>query len=147
MLDSTILDTYNRLKNKMEAAYFVFKKEPTVTNAAAHTTALQTYTNFCVETMKTLAGDVGGSVDNTEKVLKDFDAYRTCKQCDSEILYKVDKHILESSDFVPDFPGWCYTCLVKHCMATDCEACTLVKDFATCSFKETKAIYNNSQEY
>lgn len=145
MLDSLILDNYNKLKNEMAAAYSVFRRNPSVTNASAYTTATQAYTTFCVETMKALAGDVD-EPDKQSEILANIEKYRTCKECGSEILYKVDdKHILESSDFEPNFPGWCHTCLVEHCVATDCSACTIVADHTNCSFKETKNFYMNQE--
>ena len=75
-------------------------------------------------------------------ILNNLETYRTCGQCNSELLFPVsDQRYIASSDFIPEFPGWCFTCLVEHCLATDCEQCKVAANPATCSFKETKKIY------
>ena len=141
MLDSTTLGTYLQLKKRMDAAYTVFKKEPSVINATRHTAAAQAFTTFCVDTMAVLAGDTEDS-NKKEQILANIEQYRTCEKCESELLYPVDNRgFIESNDFVPDFPGWCHTCLVEHCCAHDCATCTLPEDADTCSYKEIKKLY------
>jgi hypothetical protein len=132
---------YFQLKKKRDAAYTVFKKTPTVENASKHTIAAQAFTNFCIETMAALVEDTGDP-DKREEILANIEDYKTCKQCGSEVLYQVDNRgYIASSDFLEDFPGWCYTCLVEHCCAQDCSTCTLVADPSKCSFKEVKNSY------
>lgn len=124
----------------MDAAYTVFKKEPSSVNAARHYTATQAFTSFCVESMKALADDL--PVDNTEHILANMDTYKACKQCSTELLYPISENqYVEKSDFVPDFPGWCHTCLVEHCKYTECGKCTLTEDPGSCAYKEIKNIY------
>jgi hypothetical protein len=104
-LNTEIIETYYQLKKAMDAAYKVFKKEPSVVNATRHTTAAQAFTNFCLEAMAEAVGDTEDTI-NKEEILANIEEYKTCKECGSEILYQVDDHhFIESSDFVPDFPG------------------------------------------
>jgi hypothetical protein len=141
MLDANNLATYKQLKSQKEAAYKVFKKNPTIANATRHTTAAQAFTNFCVETMATLANDIP-KPDTNADILENINDYRTCKVCGAELIYLLDSNnYIASSDFVLEFPGWCHSCLVTHCVNTPCEECDLVKDYRTCTFKEVKKIY------
>lgn len=140
MLDAKMLDTYKALKSKMTAAYAVFKRSPTHQNIARHSTASQAFTNFCIEAMAELADDK--AVDNTDKILQNIEDYKTCKTCGSELLYLTDlKNYIASSEFVPEFPGWCHTCLIEHCLKTPCESCKLVSDPTTCAYKDVKKFY------
>ena len=140
MLDSNTLSIYKQLKNKMDAAYKVFKKDPSVANASRHTAAAQAFTTFCIDTMATLVGDV--EVDHREDILANIEQYLTCTRCGEELLFQLDEDdYIESGLFVPEFPGWCYSCLVKHCVARDCESCTLTSTPDTCSYREIKNIY------
>lgn len=140
MLSHSMLTTYKDLKRKKDAAYKVFKQDPTVINASKHAAATQAFTNFCISSMAELAGDV--ETENKDHILEHIEDYKTCKICGSEILYQVDEgHYIGSSDFVPEFPGWCYVCLVEHCLETNCESCNLVTDNAACPYKEVKKIY------
>ena len=140
MLDMQTLLDYKNLKAQKDAAYDVFKREPNLVNATRHSTATQAFTSFCVETMAKLAGDQ--PEDHEDEILLNIEKYKTCDHCSCELLYPVsDKRYIASSDFIPEFPGWCFTCLVEHCLDTGCEQCTVAANPATCSFKETKKIY------
>lgn len=143
MLDATIRDTYLQLKASMDAAYTLLKKEPSVINATRHTAAVQAFNTFCIKTMKTLVGSSEEGSDKRQEILANIEEYKTCNTCGSQILYPVDaSHYIESSDFVPDFPGWCHTCLVEHCCDTDCRICRVTAgDPAECPFKEIKKLY------
>lgn len=136
---------YRQLKKKMEAAYRVFKQEPSITNASRHSSTVQAFNTFCIETMAALAEDQG-TEDNQEYILEHFDDYKTCKQCGAELLYLVDTdYFINSSLFVPDFPGWCYSCLKQHCIDTNCSRCQLVSESnrSNCPNKELQNIYLN----
>ena len=144
MLDSNTLSTYTLLKNKMDAAYRLLKKDPSIISANRHTAAAQAFNSFCVDTVKAMAEGNQSDSDKQQEILNNIDNYKTCKQCGSEVLYEVDDgHFIESSDFEPNFPGWCHTCLVEHCCSTNCLGCDLVSDHTTCSFKEMKNFYMN----
>lgn len=65
-----------------------------------------------------------------------------CEYCGSEILYphpELDSYFC-SSDYEPNFPGWCHSCLVEHCVSTNCLQCELRK-YPDCEFISTKKIY------
>lgn len=141
-ITTEIINNYNELKNKMDAAYIVFKKTPSAVNATKHITATQAFNNFCVETMTTLAGASEDSFDKDAEILANIDQYKTCKKCKAEILHQVDKkHFIGSSNFVPDFPGWCHECLVEHCVSCDCSECIITPDKDKCSYAEIKKLY------
>lgn len=143
-MEQTMLDTYKQLKSEMEAAYAVFKHNPTVNNASSYTAATQAFTNFCISSMASMA-NLQEPEDKHDEILNNIDDYETCKQCDAKILYKVDNdHFVESSEFLADFPGWCYNCLVEHCKSTDCVACAVSEDPSTCSFKAVKDLLMNN---
>ena len=145
MLTQDLLDKYNSLKQKKDAAYLVFKKEPSLINATRHSVATQAYTSFCIETMEFLAEET--PADNKDEILASIERYKTCQQCGREVLYAVsDKHFIESSEFVPAFPGWCHTCLVDYCCDHECQFCTLTEDYESCSYKEIKNIYKATEE-
>ena len=150
MLDSATLSEYINLKNKMDAAYTVFKKEPSVINATRHTTAAQAFTSFCVDTMATLTGVTDEAPDKQAEILANFDQYKECACCGEQLLYRVDdKHFIQNVTFVPEFKGWCHTCLVAHCCnIDDCSACPLPAelgfDYAECPYKEVRKLYRNN---
>lgn len=142
-MNTEMLVTYKDLKSKMDAAYTVFKKDPSYQNVSRHNAAVQAFTTFCVNAMAELVGEE--PADNRNQILENIEDYRTCKKCESEILFQTDeKHYIASSDFVPEFPGWCYTCLVEHCLKTNCEECKVASDPAACSFKDVKTFYQES---
>ena len=160
ILDSNILRTYVQLKNKMDAAYLVLKKDPSVTNATIHTLAAQAFTTFCVDTMKDLTGVHQESSNKQAEILADLNAnsteegttsaYLTCAEdsCGTQLVFPVGDPgnytgFIESIDFVPDFPGWCHKCLVDHCSNTDCADCTIcpTPSVSTCPYHEVKKIY------
>lgn len=142
----TIKATYFNLKNKVDAAYNVFRRKPTHANNVRYSEAAQAFKEFCLQTMAELVGDTEDAV-NKNTILENIDLYKTCKHCGSTLLYTAGTNdYLASSDFLENFPGWCHTCLVEHCLATNCESCTVASDPATCSFKVTKEIYTQDAE-
>jgi hypothetical protein len=144
MLDEIMRNEYIRLKKDMDAAYKVFKRNPILSNASGYTTAMQAFTSFCVDAMATLA-DVKELENPREEILNNIDAYKTCSHCDKILLINIDdKHYLESSEFLEDFPGWCHSCLTEHCKNTECSGCTVAAHPAACSFKEVKNIYSQN---
>ena len=151
IIDEATVNEYKRLKKEMEAAYTVFKHSPTGSNASSYTRATQAFTSFCVDTMKSL---IALSEDNKQDtILENFDDYKVCKQpgCNAELLYKVnDDHYIASSEFVEDFPGWCYSCLLEYCTTHECNAtCERCKELkiqpAACSFREIKNLNMQAQ--
>jgi hypothetical protein len=78
--------------------------------------------------------------------VEDLEEYYRCKQCGSRLLVKIyDDRYIGSSDFLAEFPGWCYTCLVEHCCKTDCNTCK-VKDKEDCSFSHIKDFYLSDED-
>lgn len=147
MLDSNTLNNYLRLKKEMDAAYLVFKKEPSISNATKHTAATQAFTAFCVNTMAELTGVTDEAPDKQAEILANFDQYKTCSKCNTDLLFKVnDQHFIESIEFVPEFKGWCHTCLVAHCCNIECADCKIAEaqnyDIADCPYKEVKKLYD-----
>lgn len=142
MIDITVVDQAVKLKKEMDAAYLVFKREPVAENAFRWNSAMRAYNDYCISIMTDLVNERIGDINRAEDIAKNFDKYSTCKVCDAELLYKTvgDKYIA-SSDFVEDFPGWCYPCLLEHCATHQCETCTVVDNTATCKFKEVKEIH------
>lgn len=137
MINSTILATATQLKKDADAAYIIFKKNPSAYNASAWTAASREFTDYCVKTISDLI-DVGSS-DKTAEIMANLEAYRTCAHCGAELLYPTsDTSYIASSDFVEDFPGWCYTCLSEHCATADCGSCTATADPENCSFASIK---------
>lgn len=136
MIDSNTLVTAKDLKATSDAAYLVFKKNPSVANANGWATANRAFTDFCINTIEALIEE---DADKTADILANPDKYKKCSQCNSEILYLTSNdNYVASSDFIEDFPGWCYPCLVKHCTTHECESCEVPEDYRTCSFKEAK---------
>ena len=73
--------------------------------------------------------------------IEDLEEYYRCKQCGSKLLVKIDNdRYIASSDFIIEFPGWCHTCLIEHCVKTDCKACK-IKDKQDCSYAYMKDFY------
>ena len=143
MIDATVLNTAKKLKKEMDAAYAVFRKEPTMENASGWNATTKAFNNFCIQTIKDLIEAEEDSTDKTEEILANIEEYQKCTQCDAELLYSTSANsFVASSDFVEDFPGWCYPCLVEHCIATDCESCDITSQPSElCSFKEIKKIH------
>ena len=139
MIDSTLLVEAKKLKKASEAAYAVFKKNPSVTNSSAWSLAARAYNDYCIKLIDELIKDE--TVDKTAEILEHFDDYKSCKTCGSELLYPVNDSYIASSDFLEAFPGWCHSCLVEHCCGTECETCTVSTDYANCAFKEIRDIY------
>jgi hypothetical protein len=84
MLDTkTIVQEYAELKASTENTYAVLKKEPSVTNAAAYTTAVQAFTNFCVDTMARLAGQPkdGASNETILELVERYCSKTVCADC------------------------------------------------------------------
>ena len=141
MLSGETLAMYKQYKQEMDAAYTVFKRTPNLTNATRHSMAVQTFNNFCVETIKRLADDTEDKV-SSKTIIENIESYRTCKQCGSEVIYVVSgDHFVASGDFLPEFPGWCYTCLVEHCLRTSCGKCKITSNKYDCPFSEVKKLY------
>lgn len=142
LMDKETIAKYKQLKREMDAAYRIFRKSPTLENATRHTTASQAFTSFCVETMKTLTSYL--EEDFNQKILEDFETYRVCRCCNTELLFKItDDRFVASSSFVPEFPGICFDCLVEHCCTNGCSFCAMVEDPSTCPFKEVRKVYLN----
>ena len=143
LVTTDVINNYYEVKNKMDAAYTLFRKDPSVVNAAKHTEATNNYRTFCVDTLAALVGDLPKDKDSIKQdIIANIDEYKTCKQCGRDLLYPVSSSsYIASSDFVEEFPGWCHECLVDHCLATDCPDCTLTEDPATCPFLAIKQVY------
>jgi hypothetical protein len=78
--------------------------------------------------------------------IEDLEEHYRCKHCGSKLLVKIyDNRYIASSDFLTDFPGWCHTCLVEHCLKTSCRECT-VRDNEECSFSYMKEYYMSVED-
>lgn len=142
MIDITVIDKAVKLKKELEAAYIVFKKTPTVENSAAWITATRIYNDFCISTITALVEERIGQVNQREDIVTNFDKYKECNQCGAGLLFPTTgDNYIASSDFVEDFAGWCYPCLVQHCTTHECEGCTVAKNPETCPFKEVKKLH------
>lgn len=142
MLNSEVLDRARQLQAESSNAYVTFKKNPTVTNAKNWSTATRTFNDFCVTAIKELLKETEKASSDVASNLK---ALKTCKQCGAELLFSTTEgHFIASSDFLEDFPGWCYSCLVEHCEVTDCMTCAISKDPSICSFKKVKETLNET---
>ena len=147
MIDITVVDHAVKLKREAEAAYLVFKKEPTIENSARWISANRAYEDYCVSTMTKLVNERIDAITTAEDIAANFDKYSKCTSCGSEILYRTDDEgFIASSDFVEGFPGWCYHCLVEHCTKQNCETCSIVKDHLTCKFTEVKKLLVHGDE-
>ncbi len=138
MIDITVVDRAVKLKKEMEAAYLVFKKTPTIENSAAWTTATRIYNDYCISTITALVEDRIEQTNYRDDIVANFEEWRKCNHCDTELLYPTtgDKYVA-SSDFVDGFKGMCYPCLVEYCTTHECEGCT-INARTTCPFKEVK---------
>lgn len=140
MIDIMVIDKAVKLKREADAAYLVFKRTPTVENSARWTSAARAYNDYCVSVMTKLVDERIGAIDKAEDIATNFDKYSKCETCDADLLYKTsDTKYVASSDFIEDFPGWCYPCLVEHCANTQCEDCT-VNTKPVCPFAEVKKL-------
>ena len=145
-LNAEIINTYFTLKNKLDAAYLVFRRQPSLESAAKHTNAMQEFRSYCINTMADLVGDKSDTSAENNKILENFEDYEVCKQCRTKVVFRTaEDQFIKSKDFLADFPGWCYNCLVEHCYQTDCQACTVAADPSKCSFKEVKNTYTTNQ--
>jgi hypothetical protein len=140
MIDSSQLDVAKKLKKKMDAAYKVLKKAPTADSVTTYTLAVRAYNDFCTKTITDLLD--AEAVDKTAEVLANLEKYKTCKHCDEDLIFlTTDTNYIASSEFLEDFPGWCFTCLLEHCLAHDCEGCTVSTRPSNCSFLEIKKLH------
>ena len=139
MIDVTTLTRAKNLKKIANAAYTVFKKDPSTVNASGWTLANRNYTDFCVKTFNELIGE---DDDLTSEILSNIEKYKTCKSCGSELLFLTSRDsYIASSDFVEAFPGWCYSCLVEYCTTHSCEGCKVTTRPFNCPFSEIKNIH------
>ena len=142
MIDATILAQAKQLKKEMESAYTIFKRQPDIDNANSWTTAVKTYNDFCVDFVTNLIEDEELSASKKAEVLANIEKYKTCKQCNTDMLYLsgTDNYVA-SSDFVMDFPGWCFSCLVEYCTTHECVGCTVTTRPTNCPFSEIKKLH------
>ncbi len=141
------LDECRVLKEQVDAAYSVFKKHPSPDNATQYSSVKLQYQKMCEKFVTDQLNEQAAEEDRKNTILENIEDYRVCKTCGSELLYQTsEKDYVASSDFIEDFPGWCMDCLTKHCLTTDCEACTVAKNPEACSFKNIKKIYQDAEE-
>jgi hypothetical protein len=134
------LSSYIELKKQVDAAYAVLKKTPSSENVTRYSNLQLKLQELCVQIVEEEVSKVVTEKDTHKEILENIEEYKTCKECGSEILYQINEgNFIASSDFVEDFPGWCYNCLLQHCIATNCEACTVTTS-SKCSFKEIKKL-------
>ena len=144
MLDYTVIEKANQLKKTMDAAYTVFRKRPSVENAAKHTTATAAFTDYCTNAIIEMIKEINqeDTTDKRAEILAKFDEYKLCTRCGAELLYMVDKdQYVENIDFLEDFPGWCYSCLLEYCTTHRCEDCTVTVRNFDCPFVEVKKLH------
>jgi hypothetical protein len=147
-IPENIITKYLYLKKRSDAAFTVFRKNPSVENATKHIEASNILKAYCLEAFEFLVAETpeDESVLNAE-ILANLDTFKTCTHCGSDLLYLTDEDsYIASSDFLPEFPGWCYNCLTEHCSEQACETCTVVTDPTTCSFKGIKESQNPVEE-
>lgn len=146
MINTQVINTAKDLKNKMDAAYTVFKKNPTIENSTTWTNTVRIFNSYCVKAITDLIED---KPSNKEDIIKNFDKYSKCKCCNTELLYIADKdrdNYVASLEFMENFPGWCYSCLVEHCLKTDCNNCTIANPSnVNCSFLEIKNLHTQGK--
>ena len=140
MIDDLTIEHAAKLKKVADAAYLVFKKSPTTVNAATWTQASRDFNTFCVDAIsKLIEEDI---TDKTAEILANADKYKTCNQCGAKLLYLTsDTNYVASSDFLEDFPGWCYPCLLEYCTTHNCEGCTVTSRPSNCSFLDVKNLH------
>ena len=143
MIDIRLVNKAQQLKKTMDAAYVVFRQNPTTKNANYWTAATREFNDYCVDTFKDLIKETESS--EHENILANLEKYRTCQQCGAEVLYVVgtDQYVT-NVNFVEGFPGWCYDCLIKYCTTHDCESCTVSSRHLNCPFSEVKRIYTQN---
>jgi hypothetical protein len=144
MIDMTKVVIAERFKKARDAAYVVFRKTPSTSNATKWTAASRNFTDFCVNTMTDLIKEKQEGTISKPDILADFESYKTCKKCGTQVLYLANKdNYVATSDFVEEFKGWCYNCLVEYCTTHECEGCgenpRLYTD--SCPFREVKNFY------
>ena len=139
------LGAFAEKKSKRDAAYLSFKQEPTTINMNTYNQAAQDFNQYCIDAAAAIyyasTGAQPAEVSN-EEILRDWEAYATCR-CGDTMLFKVtDNDFIEASNFVREAKGWCYDCLVKNCTTATCgpASCALFKegliaDVNTCPFK------------
>lgn len=151
MIDNTVIARAAQLKKEKEAAYLVFKKEPSVANATVWTLASRAYNDYCIKAMDALVEEHLGQVNRREDILANFESYRRCSQCEAELLFPTHTSgegasetvtaFVASSDFVEDFPGWCYPCLVNYCKTHTCSGCPVSSNPTNCTFAEVRNLH------
>ena len=135
MISDTALAKARQYKKEMDAAYVVLKRSPSLYNASEWTSAMKRYNDFCVKIITDLFED---EENKKAEILANIDKYKKCNHCGTQLLYPIDAHnFIDSSDFLADFPGWCYSCLLEHCAKHECETCKLTNP-AKCTFSEVK---------
>lgn len=142
MIDNLTLKKATNLKKTKDAAYNIFKRKPNAANASTWTAANRTFTEFCVDTISGLIKEEDKLTN--EEILSKVDEYKVCKQCGAEVIFKIgDKQFVSNVNFVENFPGWCFDCLLEHCTSHDCEGCNVNPKFlaSNCPFAEVKNLY------
>ena len=126
------------MQTDANTAYAIFKKNPTTSNANNWSLATRAFNEFCVKAIKDLLEE---TKEASSDVASNLEAFKKCKQCGSDLLFSTTEgHFIASSDFLEEFPGWCYSCLVEHCQNTDCSECKVSTDPSVCSFKRVKEV-------
>ena len=139
MITQETLLKAEHLKKIMDAAYIVFKKRPTIENNTTWTAAVREYNNFCISTITNLITE---EEDKKQEILDNFDTYKVCSQCGLELLFMTKEgEYIEHLDFMKDFPGWCYSCLLEHCLSTDCSDCAITPRPFNCPFDKIKKLH------
>lgn len=149
-MDQTMLLNYKKLKKEADAAYTLFKKAPTSELATVRRETLQNFRDFCTDAMAQLAADAGyreRTISDAE-ITKDIDKYKSCTKCYSTLAMPLsDGKLIKQAEFIPEFPGWCHSCLLEHCKQTDCANCRVIhydcvtaKAVSHCPYKEIKEI-------
>lgn len=139
MIDNTKIKKAEELKKAMDAAYTILKKRPSTENATKWTMATRSFNDYCVKIItEAIAED---NEDKRQEILQHFDEYKVCKSCGKELLFLADKNnYVAHGDFVEDFKGWCYDCLVKYCTERECVGCTVTPNPFNCPFLELKKL-------
>lgn len=142
MIDKAVIDKAAQYKREADAAYTVFKKDPSLGNATTWTNASRVFSDYCVKVITDLIRLQTNTNVKPNDILENIEEYKTCRICGAELLFPTyNDSYIASSDFVEAFPGICYNCLVSHCVETDCAACDLVDNPAKCSFVEVKKLH------
>ena len=138
---------YLNKKERVDAAYVVFRQEPTAANSNRHMTAVHDLDIYCNRVLAKLAAEVTNTTTPGKmEILANFDKYKTCKTCGKELLYSINEsNYVATGDFLEHFQGICYSCLSNYCVQHDCLECTVAADPSVCSFKPVKAILQESE--